>query len=171
MKTGFQRLLAILMLVCMFAQTTALAAEDTTAYDPAHGYLVSSVRTEQADGSYIVEKTYTNHSPDFYMHRIYGTDTFCKVSEKYSAADTLLLQYKVAASFDWSLNSQITRVYSPSCEVLYHKNDKLSHESVLTMGSETCKSSVIYHFLRTTDAGTLEDYLITLSCDYLGRVE
>lgn len=169
MKTGFKKLFTTLVLVCMFAQTTVLAAYAPATYDPELGYLVSSIRTPQEDGSYMIEKTYTNHSPDFYMHRIYGTDTFRKVNEKYTAQDTLIIQYEVAATFDWSLNSQITRVYNPSGKVLYHQNDKLSHESIFTEGSETCKSNVVYRFLRTTDSGAVEDYLVTLSCDYQGR--
>lgn len=169
MKTRFKRFFTALMLVCMAAQTSALAASET--YEPEYGYLVSSNRIEQADGSYTVEKTYTNHSPDFYSGRIYGTDTLRKVNETYTPQDTLIIRYEVAATFDWSTHTQITRVYNPSGKVLYQEGGKLSHESLLSAGSESCKSSVVYRFLRTTDSGALEDHLITLSCDYHGRTE
>ncbi len=164
-------MLTICMLVGLFAQTTALSASTASTYDPERGYLVSSVRTAQEDGSYTVENIYTNHSPDFYSGRIYGTDTFRKITEQYTAKDTLIIQYEVAATFDWSTNTQITRVYNTSGKVLYQASGKLSHESIFSEGSESCKSNVVYRFLRTTDSGALEDYLITLSCDYHGRTE
>lgn len=167
MKTIWKRLLAAFMLASMFAQTTALAAP--TADDPEGDHLVSTVRIEQEDGSYTVEKTYTNHSPQYYSDHTYGTDRIRKVSEKYTAQDTLVIQYEVVATFDWSRHTEITRVYSPSGKILYHQNGNLSHESILTEGSETCKSNVVYRFLHTTDSGDLEDYLVTLSCDYHGR--
>lgn len=135
-------------------------------YDENYGFLLSSQTTQDTDGGYTVKKIYTNHSPAFYANRVYGTDTFTKLEEKYTTADVLLVQYQVTATFDWNSESKITRVYHPSGKITYNQGGDITNKSVTTQGNETQKSSATYSFTCTTNTGFSTDYSVTVSCDY-----
>ncbi len=153
------------------SQAPALEKRDPLIYDPDNGYLLSTRRIEKSDGSYTVEKIYSNDPPVFDTLQSYNTQIFRKTMSKYNAKGTLLLSCRVTATFDWSLDSEISRAYRISGEVLYTRGGKVSRKYLVTEGNETEKSSVNYSFIRRTPSGAKEEYVVSLSCTQKGFAE
>lgn len=153
------------------SQAPSLESKEPLIYDPDNGYLISTRRIEQSDGSYTIEKIYSNQPPVFDILQSYNTDIFRKTMAKYSAKGTLLLSCRVTATFDWSLDSQISRAYRVSGEVLYNRSGKVTRNFLVAEGNETEKSSVNYSFTRHTPSGAKEEYVISLACTQKGFTE
>lgn len=153
----------------VYTQTAPTSTSENLIYDENYGFLISSQKIADKDGGYTIIKTYTNHSPDYYADRSYGTDTFVKTQQKYTAQDVLLIDYQLTATFDWNHQTKITRVYNAAGQVNHHQDGMISNQSVTISASETEKSSATYRFTHSTDTGTSTDYTVQLYCDYNGK--
>lgn len=64
MKNIYKKLMSSALIACMLSAGTALATSPAALYNEDLGYLMSSQRIDEPDGSYSIEKVYTKRAPE-----------------------------------------------------------------------------------------------------------
>lgn len=159
----------ILMFLLSIPTMTAIAADENVS-----AVLISVEHIDNQDGTYSIEKVYTNHQPSYYADKMYGTDTFTKVKEVHTGASDktpLITSFEIKGTFDWNTSTKKVKVYNVKGKVTYvsgtAKNEKTS-----TSGNGTTKATGKFTFDRTyksIDGTKTDSYSVSISCDYKGK--
>lgn len=165
----FILVIALVLSLNMSINVAAASIDSGEKSQTEYGYLVSTNRYDNGDGTYSVESIYTEHTPSFYASEMYGTDTFTKVKENRLNTGALIVTYQVTATFDWDTRTNKVKVYDEKGELTYNQGGDITNEVTATSGNNTSKATAKYSFTRTTNLGFSKDYSVSISCDYKGK--
>ncbi len=165
--------LILALCLCMALAAPAWAADDVDEnnvgeYINGMGYLVSSERIDNEDGTYFIENIYVNKPLSYFRSDIAATATYTKENIAKSNAGRIFMKYQVTATFHWDYLDQTVEVWDPVGEVTYLESGKISNEQVTTSGNNTKKASATFSFTRSTTVGYSNNHSVTVHCDYQG---